>query len=87
MSKYQELAQLVVKGDIQHVEAMTKKLLEAGEDPLAIINEGLIAGINEVGVKFKEGELFVPEMMRSAKAMKAGVEVVKPAIAGTDIPS
>ncbi|NHM26483.1 cobalamin-binding protein [Desulfofundulus sp. TPOSR] len=87
MSKYQELAQLVIDGDIQRVEAMTKKLLDAGEDPLEIINEGLIAGINEVGIRFRDGEMFVPEMMRSARAMKAGMEVLKPAIAGADIPT
>jgi 5-methyltetrahydrofolate--homocysteine methyltransferase len=87
MSKYQELAQLVIDGDIQKVEALTKKLLAAGEDPLEIINEGLIAGINEVGVRFRDGEMFVPEMMRSAKAMKTGVEVLKPAIAGAEIPT
>ncbi|MFZ5591194.1 MAG: cobalamin B12-binding domain-containing protein [Bacillota bacterium] len=87
MGKYSQLADLVLKGDQPQVEQVTRQLLEAGEDPLQIINEGLIAGITEVGVRFKEGELFVPEMMRSAKAMKAGIEILKPAIAGSDIPS
>ncbi|MGQ9558809.1 MAG: cobalamin B12-binding domain-containing protein [Desulfurispora sp.] len=87
MGKYSQLADLVLKGDQPQVEQVTRQLLEAGEDPLQIINEGLIAGITEVGVRFKQGELFVPEMMRSAKAMKAGIEILKPAIAGSDIPS
>lgn len=87
MSKYQELAQLVIDGDVQKVEAMTRRFLQAGEDPLEVINEGLIAGINEVGIRFRDGDMFVPEMMRSAKAMKAGVEILKPAIAGADMPT
>lgn len=87
MGKYQELAETVIKGDINKVKEVTQKLIDAGEAPLTIINEGLISGINEVGVRFKEGELFVPEMMMSAKAMKAGVALVKPLIAGTDMPT
>lgn len=87
MGKYQELADTVIKGDINKVKEVTQKLIDAGEAPLAIINEGLISGINEVGVRFKEGELFVPEMMMSAQAMKAGVALVKPMIAGADMPT
>ncbi len=87
MSSLKELAELVITGDIQKVKDATKQLLEAGEDPLRVINEGLIPGINEVGVRFKEGEMFVPEMMMSAQAMKAGVELAKEKIGGTDIPT
>ncbi|MCG8402516.1 MAG: corrinoid protein [Firmicutes bacterium] len=87
MSKYQELADVVIKGDIPKVKEMTQKLIDAGEEPLALINEGLIPGINEVGVRFKEGELFVPEMMRSAQAMKGGVELLKPLMAAESMPT
>jgi len=86
MSKYQELAETVIRGDMQKVKELTQKLLDAGEDPMAIISEGLTAGINEVGIRFKEGKMFVPEMMMSAQAMKAGVELVKPVIPASDIP-
>jgi len=87
MSNYQELSDVVIKGDIQKVKEVTQKLIDAGNDPLAIINEGLIPGINEVGVRFKEGDLFVPEMMRSAQAMKGGVELVKPLMAAENVPT
>lgn len=87
MGKFQELADVVIKGDINKVKEVTQKFLDAGEEPLAIINDGLINGINEVGIRFKEGELFVPEMMRSAQAMKSGVELVKPRIAAADMPT
>lgn len=84
---FQELSDVVIKGDIQKVKEVTQKLIDGGSDPLAIINEGLIPGINEVGVRFKEGELFVPEMMRAAQAMKGGVELVKPMMAAENIPT
>ncbi|KJS10305.1 MAG: methyltransferase [Peptococcaceae bacterium BRH_c8a] len=87
MSNYQELSDVVIKGDIKKVKEVTQKLIDAGNDPLSIINEGLIPGINEVGVRFKEGDLFVPEMMRSAQAMKGGVELVKPLMAAENIPT
>ncbi|KJS76476.1 MAG: methyltransferase [Desulfotomaculum sp. BICA1-6] len=87
MSNYQELSDVVIKGDIKKVKEVTQKLIDAGNDPLTIINEGLIPGINEVGVRFKEGDLFVPEMMRSAQAMKGGVELVKPLMAAENIPT
>lgn len=87
MSSLKELAELVIAGDVQKVKDATKQLLDAGEDPIKVINEGLIPGINEVGVRFKEGEMFVPEMMISAQAMKAGVELAKERIAGADIPT
>ena len=55
--------------------------LDAGCDPTAILNEGMIAAMDEVGAKFKNGEIFVPEMLVAAKAMKNGVEVLKPHLA------
>jgi 5-methyltetrahydrofolate--homocysteine methyltransferase len=85
MSKYPDLEAKVLDGDIDGVVANTKKLLDAGENPLSVINDGLISGINEVGERFKRGELYVPEMMMSAQAMKAGVELVKPLLASGDL--
>jgi len=84
---YQNLADYVISGDVGKVEEETKKLLGKGENPLQIINEGLIAGINEVGARFKAGNLYVPEMMMSAQAMKAGVELVKPNLNGGEMPT
>ncbi|KUK36866.1 MAG: 5-methyltetrahydrofolate--homocysteine methyltransferase [Clostridia bacterium] len=87
MSSLKELIDLVIAGDVQGVKEATKRLLEAGEEPLRVINEALIPGINEVGVRFKEGEMFVPEMMMSAQAMKAGVELAKEMIGGAEVPA
>ena len=62
-------------------------MVDAGTAPLEIINDGLIAGMNIVGARFKNGEMFVPEVLMSAKAMAVGMEIVKPLLSDTDMPS
>ena len=81
MAGIQEVYDLVVKGKAKKVGAAVTEALEAGCDPTAILNEGMIAAMDEVGAKFKNGEIFVPEMLVAAKAMKNGVEVLKPHLA------
>lgn len=84
---YQELCDAVVRGDEARVKELTQKFVEGGNDPLEIINEGLIAGMNIVGPRFKNGEMFVPEVLMSAKAMSAGLEIVKSVLTEADVPS
>lgn len=87
MSDLNNLANTVFKGDSTKVKDLTQKLIQDGVDPLAIINEGLIAGMDIVAPKFKAGEMFVPEVMMCAKALHHGLNLVKPLIAEADIPS
>lgn len=85
MASMQELISLVISGDVDKVKSTTQQMLDAGEDPMKIIDEGLVAGINVVGDRFKEGEMYVPEMMMSAQAMKAGVELAKEKVSGVEM--
>lgn len=80
MTSYADLAQSVISGDEDLVIEQVKGLVAAGESPLGIINEGLIAGMNVVGVRFKAGDMYVPEVLMSARSMASGVEIVKPLI-------
>jgi 5-methyltetrahydrofolate--homocysteine methyltransferase len=81
MAGIQEVYDLVVKGKAKVVAGAVQEALDAGCDPTAILNEGMIAAMDEVGAKFKTGEIFVPEMLVAARAMKKGVEVLKPHLA------
>ena len=83
----EKISEGVLKGNINLVLEEVKSLIEKGEEPLKIINEGLMVGMNSVGEKFKKGEMFVPEVLMSAKAMKSGIELVKPLINDEDMPS
>ncbi|OIQ54835.1 methionine synthase [Moorella thermoacetica] len=64
---------------------LARKALEEGIVPTTIINDGLIAAMNIIGVKFKNNEVYVPEVLVAARAMHAGIDVVKPLLVGGDI--
>lgn len=87
MASLQDVAQSVIEGDIDRVKDLTKILLDSGTDPLEIINQGLIAGMNVVGERFKAGDMFVPEVLMCARAMSSGMELVKPKIADRKVQS
>lgn len=85
MISFADVAQSVISGDEDLVKDQVTSLVAAGESPLKIIDEGLIAGMNVVGVRFKAGDMYVPEVLMSARSMSAGVEIVKPLIAVADM--
>ena len=81
MAGIKEVYDLVEKGKAKVVGAAVQEALDAGCDPNEILNEGMIKAMDTVGEKFKNGEIFVPEMLVAARAMKKGVEVLKPHLA------
>ena len=82
MSKIEELAHAVEIGKSKLVPGLVQEALDEGNAPIDILNKGMIDAIAIVGDKFKRNEIFVPEMLIAAKAMKKGVEVLKPYLAG-----
>lgn len=78
MSKIDEIAQAVEAGKAKIVPGLVEEALAEGCDPMEILNKGMIDAMGVVGEKFKNNEIFVPEMLVAARAMKKGVEVVKP---------
>lgn len=81
MSKIQEIAAAVESGKAKVIGSLVQEALEAGCDPTEILNSGMIDAMGAVGEKFKNNEIFVPEMLVAARAMKKGVEVLKPHLA------
>ena len=82
MSKIEELAHAVEIGKSKLVPGLVQEALDEGNAPIDILNKGMIDAMAIVGDKFKRNEIFVPEMLIAAKAMKKGVEVLKPLLAG-----
>lgn len=72
----------VIGGKHGEIKGLVQQALEAGLDPGGIVNDALIAAMDVVGKDFGDGKIFVPEMLVSAVTMKAGLEVVKPHLAG-----
>ncbi|MDD2360893.1 MAG: corrinoid protein [Syntrophaceticus schinkii] len=87
MGDFNKLADAVFKGDLAEVVENTKKLLDSGANPLEIVNNGLLAGMDIVAPKFKAGEMFVPEVMMSAKALGEGMKIVQPMLSASDVAS
>ena len=78
MSKLNELAVCVENGDVAAVKALTQAALDEGHAPLDVLNTGLVEPINVLGEKFRLGQIYVPELLVASKAMKLGVDVIKP---------
>ncbi len=78
MSEFKALTEAVIKGDIQTAVAETQSALDAGANVQDILDKGLIAAMDEVGEKFSTGQMFVPQMLRSAKTMQECMKLIKP---------
>jgi 5-methyltetrahydrofolate--homocysteine methyltransferase len=73
------------EGEADKTELLTQEALRQGLSPEVILKEGLIAGMNIIGERFKKGELFVPEVLLAARAMQAGMNILKPRLIQTGI--
>jgi len=80
---FQEIYQAVMEFDNDECPELVAKALDQGETALDILDEGLIPPMGEIGDLFASGELFVPEMLMAARAMKAGLAVIKPILVAT----
>ena len=87
MPSFAELADLVIAGQFDEVKNAAQAMLDEGVNPIDIINQGLIAGMNVVGARFKAADMFVPEVLMSAKAMSNAMDMVKSHMSESDIPS
>lgn len=88
MSKLLEQMQKdLYSGAVDAVASATSTAVDEGMSAKEILDNGLIAGMDVVGVDFKAGDLFIPEVLLSAKAMHAGLEILRPLLAEFGIPS
>jgi len=84
MELLNELAANIIKGQKDKVEQLTNQALSAGLTPKEVL-AGLISGMDTVGVKFKNNEFYVPEVLIAARAMKAAMAILKPKLAETGV--
>jgi 5-methyltetrahydrofolate--homocysteine methyltransferase len=78
-----ELRQSIIDGNAKSAEAQVQQALNEGLGADVILNTALIPAMGEVGQKFEDGEYFVPEMLISARAMQAGLKLLKPLLAAS----
>lgn len=80
MSKelFEAMAQSVIDGEDEDAVRLAQQVIEQGLDPLEAINQGFVAGLDEVGQQFGCGEMFLPDLVLAAEAMKAAMGVLEP---------
>ncbi len=78
MDVLERLAKEIYNGNAEGVVALTREALDAGLSPEEILNKGMIAGMDAVGRDFRDGILFVPEVLIAARAMHAGMNILRP---------
>ncbi|MAE95750.1 MAG: cobalamin-binding protein [Deltaproteobacteria bacterium] len=83
MAVLEELREAVLTGDKDRAVEVTRLGLETSIDPQALIDDAMIPAMDEVGRRFEEEEYFVPELLLSARAMKAALELIRPLLADT----
>ena len=80
MSIYEEISAMLQKGRAKNVAALVEQALAEKCPPEEILNQALISGMNIIGTKFQNNEVFVPEVLVAARAMNAGMKTLKPAL-------
>ena len=78
MSILEEMSTLLQQGRAPKVKELVSQAIEEGISPKEILEQGLLSGMGIIGEKFKNNEVFVPEVLIAARAMNAGVEILKP---------
>ncbi|MCR5082358.1 MAG: corrinoid protein [Parasporobacterium sp.] len=84
MSLVEDISAAIQKGKKKDVTALVQQAIDEGVDAKAILSDGLLAGMNIVGERFKKDEIFVPEVLVAARAMNAGTQLLKPLLADAD---
>ena len=78
MADLKQITHRLIGGDIRDVEQLTREALDAGVSAQEILNQGLLPGMDVVGEKFKKNQIYIPEVVLSAKAMHAGMDLLRP---------
>ncbi len=86
MELLKEIALHVENGKMKEVASMVERGLGEGLGAGDILNGGLVAGMDSIGIKFRNNEVFVPEVLMAARAMKAGLEIVRPVLLRDRVP-
>ncbi len=85
MSICEEISQKLQIGKVKDVTALVTKAIEENIDPNVNLNDGLLAGMNVIGEKFKNNEVYVPEVLIAARAMNAGLKILRPVLANAGV--
>jgi len=87
MADMKALSEFLQRGKAKEVKELTQQAVAEGMKPEEILDQGLLAGMSIIGVKFKNNEVFVPEVLIAARAMNAGMAILKPLLVADNMVS
>lgn len=87
MSIFNEISENLQRGRVKAVAALVRQAIDEGHSAKEILEQGLLAGMDIVGVKFKNDEIYLPEVIIAARAMTAGTEPLRPMLVGEGVKS
>jgi 5-methyltetrahydrofolate--homocysteine methyltransferase len=82
----QKFYTFISQGKMDEVKKLTQEALDGGESPEAILKQGLILAMEQIGIRFKNGDIYIPEVLIAARAMHAGMDVLKPILSKSNTP-
>jgi len=85
MSVLSKISSCVIEGNLNDIQGLTNQALGEGISAKEILDQGLMPGMDHVGVEFKAGNMFVPEVLRSAKTMSSAMEILKPILSESGV--
>lgn len=85
MSILNEISQYLQQGRAKNVKELVQQAIDEGMEARVILEEGLLSGMNVIGEKFKNNEVYVPEVLIAARAMNSGMEVLKPLLVSSGV--
>lgn len=81
---YGRMSEVLISGDIEEIKRLTQQALDSGAQAKEILEKGLLPGMDIVGQRFKACEMFIPEVLRSAKTMHAAMDILRPLLSESD---
>ena len=85
MADLKALSEAIIRGDQKTAVEITKAAINENMGPASILNEGLIAGMNVIGARFKKNEVYIPEVLIAARAMKMAMEILEPKLVAAGV--
>lgn len=85
MAILEDLAAVVIKGEADVVKNLTEEALSQNISAEEVLNSGLVSGMNVISKQFKNNEIFIPEVLVAARAMKAGMQIIRPLLAEANV--
>ncbi len=85
MADFSKIVEGISKGKLKEIEGLVQGALDDGQDAKEILNDALLKAMDVIAQKWKEGQIFVPEVLRSAKTMQLGMDILKPHLVGKSL--